>query len=296
MQSGGRPLDPKRVIFSAFYLPALGRLVFKQDPMNFAKFFHKAPGDDDRMLFLAVDGDVLIGSYLREVDYLGFDWATYDKTKDNLPGEFLRIEIDDENEGITAFRREAEALRRQGYIETHHTRHTLRDLNGDFTPKPEWQQTIDEALMSAFADPLDVQAERNAAFIGTPAQEQPLAKWLEARYASAMERPDSLELAEQACAAWRRCQAEGHAGYIWSVYSSNIEGELFELLGREYLFEGPNCNPAAALVAITVARKLRRHVIVNGSKPGSSAITSPSVKWMLMTRYIALRVTAISRR
>jgi hypothetical protein len=223
--------------------------------MNFAKFFHKAPGDDDRMLLLVTDSDLLIGSYMREVDYLGFDWEAYDKTKDNLPGEFMRVELDGTNEGIAAFRREAEALRQQGYIETHHTRHSLRDLGGDFTPKPDWQQAIDEALMSAVADPLEVQAERNAAFAGTPAQEQPLAKWLEARYASAKQRPDSLELARQACDAWLRCQADGHAGYIWSVYAGLIKGELFELLGREYLFEGPNQDPAAALDAIVVARE-----------------------------------------
>lgn len=53
--------------------------------MYFAKFFHKAPGDDDRLLLLAVDSDTLMGVYLKEIDYRTALWRDLPPGT-NLPG------------------------------------------------------------------------------------------------------------------------------------------------------------------------------------------------------------------
>src|SRR3712207_3765233 len=139
--------------------------------MYFAKIFHRPPGDDDRILGLTVEAGMLRGDYLREVD--------------GEADEFLSRDFQKISEGVRAFRQEAEKLRAAGYIETHHTDSDEYNLKRDFTPKPEWQRALDEAVMAAFADPLDIRADRLAALAGTPAADDPTALWLAALHASA---------------------------------------------------------------------------------------------------------------
>lgn len=122
--------------------------------MYFAKFFHKAPTDGR---FLLYTPNILMGFYVREVDYLSYldEGMKLDPTG-NLPDEFLRREYGSLPEGVAAYRREIEGLRDGGYVETHHTDYTLRDLNGDATPKPDWQRSLDEMLLAMLVDPLSV--------------------------------------------------------------------------------------------------------------------------------------------
>jgi hypothetical protein len=221
--------------------------------MYFAKFFHKAPGDDDRLLLLAVGSDTLMGVYLKEIDYRTAVWSDLPPGA-NLPGEFLRQEFGTINESVGAFRREAETLRAAGYIETHHTKYTLRDLEGDFTPKPEWQRALDEAIMAAFADRLDVQADRLAALAGTPAAGEPIALWLAAHHAKATKQLDTLKKAEWARDALLQREAGGAPHYTWSLFPHVIKGYIYELLADCYLDAEPP-DPWAALEAITTARE-----------------------------------------
>lgn len=219
--------------------------------MYFAKFFHKAPGDDDRLLLLDVGGDTLMGIYLKEIDYQTAVRSNLPPGA-NLPGEFLRQEFGRTNESVGAFRREAETLRAAGYIETHHTKYTLRDLEGDFTPKPEWQRALDEAIMSAFADPLDVRADQFATLAGTPAAGEPTALWLAAQHARASKQPDALEKAERARDALLQREASGAPHYTWSLFPHVVKGYIYELLADCYLDAEPP-DPWAALEAISIA-------------------------------------------
>lgn len=219
--------------------------------MYFAKFFHKAPGDDDRLLLLDVGGDTLMGIYLKEIDYQTAVRSNLPPGA-NLPGEFLRQEFGRTNESVGAFRREAETLRAAGYIETHHTKYTLRDLEGDFTPKPEWQRALDEAIMSAFADPLDVRADQFATLAGTPAAGEPTALWLAAQHARASKQPDALEKAERARDALLQREASGAPQYTWSLFPHVVKGYIYELLADCYLDAEPP-DPWAALEAISIA-------------------------------------------
>src|SRR4051812_13920005 len=113
--------------------------------MYLAKFFHRPPGDDDRELLLAFSSDepVLMGIRMRE------DGA-----------EFLREEFSSGAAGVAAFRRAAEELRAAGFVETAHTRYTLRTLMPDPQPKPDWQKALDELMLSALVDDLPTQAAR----------------------------------------------------------------------------------------------------------------------------------------
>ena len=93
--------------------------------MYLAKFFHRPPGDDDRELLLIPDGDpMIIGIHMT-----------------GQPGsdEFLREEFSDIGVAVAAFRRHASELVAAGYMETTHTRYTLRTLLPDPKAKPQWQ-------------------------------------------------------------------------------------------------------------------------------------------------------------
>lgn len=218
--------------------------------MYFAKFFHKDPGDDDRLLLLAVDDAILMGIYMREVDSSQFDWSS-----DAIPpSEFLRQEFDKISEGVAAYRREAEKLRADGYIETYHTKYSLRDLGGDFTPKPEWQRALDEALMSAFADPPEVQAKRLAALKGTPAADEPTALWLAARYANDLKNDDVMQRVRQARDALHKYESAKLPYYTWSLFPGVIKANIYSLLSYWHLHAG-SFDPAAALDAIEIARE-----------------------------------------
>lgn len=223
--------------------------------MDFIKIFHNVSGDYDRMLSLYSESDVLIGSYVRQIDYSGFDWRSFDREKENLPGEFLRASFDNSREGIAAFRREVAALRLLGYVETHHTDRMLKDLKGDFTPKPDWQVALDEAIMAVLGDTREAQAEFNMKLIGTPAQDQPITRWLLALHASKTKKPNAIDLAKQARDAWMEGEATGDVGYIWSLRRADVKARIFQLLAQEYVAEGPGFDPKAGLDAIVISRQ-----------------------------------------
>ncbi|MDH7796544.1 MULTISPECIES: SMI1/KNR4 family protein [unclassified Beijerinckia] len=220
--------------------------------MYFAKFFRKAPNDDRLLLYTP---DILMGIYAREINYSDYPNGRPSHEPDgNLFGEFLRHNYPTTREGVAAYRDEAEKLRHAGYMETHHTEYTLRDLEGDDTPKPDWQKALDETLLAMFADPLPVQAEHIAALAGTPAESEPIALWARAHYGSATSAADALALSEQARdGIWAR-KAAGTSFYTWSLRSSTIEAYVLELLCRRYLIAG---NPTAALDAIEQAQEAR---------------------------------------
>ncbi|MEB2847783.1 SMI1/KNR4 family protein [Endobacterium cereale] len=222
--------------------------------MYLAKFFHKHPGDDDRLLLLAYDTDILMGIYLREPDTPALDWSLQDKIRNAMPKEFLREEFANTAESIAAFRREAEKLLDAGYIETHHTQYTLRKLNGDFTPKPDWQKAIDEAIMSALANEPDAQADRLRALKDTPAETEPVLAWLRAYHANAISSPETLKLAEAASGRWMKSDAGSSSRYLWSIHENHFKGEVFELLALAYLSDGAGFDPKAALDAIITAK------------------------------------------
>jgi len=183
--------------------------------MYFAKFFHKAPNDDRLLLYTP---DVLMGIYARETNYSDYPNGRPDREPDgNLFGEFLRKSFPTTREGIAAYRREAEGLRSGGYVETHHTEYTLRDLAGDYTPKVDWQKALDEALLAMIAGPLSEQAAAITALNGTPAENEPAALWVRGDYAAATDADNALALTEQARdALWARKNA-GMSFYTWSL-------------------------------------------------------------------------------
>ncbi len=221
--------------------------------MYFAKFLHKPPGEDDRLVLLALGSDTLMGIYLKEVDYLAFDWSKPLPPGANLPGEFLRQEFDTTRLSIAAFRHEVERLRAAGYVETHHTDYTLRDLGGDFTPKPAWQRLLDDAVMASFADPVEMQAQRLAALVGTRAAEEPMAAWLAARHASAIKSPDALERTEHARDMLLQREAAHRPCYAWSLPARAIKGHIYALLAHRYLDARATPDASAALEAINIA-------------------------------------------
>ncbi|TWS99887.1 SMI1/KNR4 family protein [Reyranella sp. CPCC 100927] len=221
--------------------------------MYFAKFLHKPPGDDDRLVLLALGSDTLMGIYLKEVDYLAFDWSKPLPPGANLPGEFLRQAFDTASQSIAAFRHEVERLRAAGYVETHHTDYTLRDLGGDFTPKPAWQRLLDDAMMASFADPVDVQANRLAALAETPAADEPMALWLAARHAGAIKSSDALERAERARDTLVQREAGKQPYYTWSLPARAVKGHVYALLARRHLDARATPDASAALGAIDAA-------------------------------------------
>ncbi|HEV2570534.1 MAG TPA: SMI1/KNR4 family protein [Beijerinckiaceae bacterium] len=216
--------------------------------MYFAKFFHKAPSDGRLLLYTP---DVLMGIYARKINYADYPNGRPSYEADgNLFGEFLRKDYPTTHEGISAYRDEAEKLRQSGYVETHHTEYTLRDLEGDDTPKPDWQKALDEVLLAMFADPLPVQAQCIAALNDTLAENEPVALWARAHYASATGAADALALCEQARdGLWAR-KAAGTGFYTWSLRPRKVEAYVLELLCRRTLMAG---DAAAALQAIEQA-------------------------------------------
>lgn len=223
--------------------------------MYLAKFFHKHPGEDDRLLLLAYDTDILMGISLREPDPEKPDWSFEDKIRNAMPKEFMREEFANTAESIAAFRREIEKLLEAGYIETHHTQYTLRKLNGDFTQKPDWQKAIDEAIMSALANEADAQGDRLRALKGTPAESEPVLAWLRAYHANAVNSPETLKLAEAARTCLMQSDAASSPRYLWSIHNNYLKGEVFELLALAYLSEGDSFDPKAALDAIITAKE-----------------------------------------
>ena len=87
--------------------------------MYLAKFFHRAPGDNDKeLLFIPGDEPIVMGIHMHGDEKIGED-------------EFLREEFSDIRAAVTVFRRHAAELAAAGYMETTHTRYTLRNLLPD---------------------------------------------------------------------------------------------------------------------------------------------------------------------
>ncbi len=204
--------------------------------MYLAKFFHRPPGDDDRELLLIPGGDpMLIGIHMRETG-----------------DDFLRDEFSNIRDAVAAFHRHTGDLVAAGYMETTHTRYTLRNLLPDPQPKPEWQKGLDDLMLAALSAPLTEQARLLALLADTQAAHEPLYLWLAAHHGMAGDgqQDRTLRFAEQA----RDTLASRRAGkiphYTWSIAESDLEGWIFEVISEGHLYAD---DPAAALAAIEQA-------------------------------------------
>jgi tetratricopeptide (TPR) repeat protein len=211
--------------------------------MYLAKFFHHPPGDDDRELLLIPGGDpMVIGIYMGE-------------SRPPEHDEFLREQFSGIAEAVSAFRRHAGELAAAGYMETTHTRYTLRNLLPDPKPKPDWQKGLDELMLAALSSPLAEQAQHLAALEGTPAAREPLYLWLAAHRGFAAdddnEQVTRLAKAARDTLAARRAASAPH--YAWSIIDSDLEGRICDVLGGAYWRAG---DYAAALAAIEQAWKI----------------------------------------
>jgi hypothetical protein len=112
-----------------------------ETPMYLAKFFHRPPGDDDRELLLMPGGDpVIAGIYM-------------DESRQTQREDFLREEFSSMKAAAAAYRRHVAELVAAGYVETTHTKYTLRNLQPDPQPKPEWQKGLDDLMIAALSAP-----------------------------------------------------------------------------------------------------------------------------------------------
>jgi hypothetical protein len=217
--------------------------------MHLAKFFHRAPGDDDRELLLIPGSDMLLGIHMRELDLRNLDFGN---DLDFPSNEFLRQQYATLREAVAAMREEAEKLRAAGYVETTHTNHTLRTLLPDPQPKPAWQQGLDEMMLDSLVEPLDVRAKRIAELSGSPAAAEPLYLWLAGHHALAAFPDDNraLPLAEAArdARAARRAAKQPH--YAWSIRDHDLEERILDLLFEAQLRAG---QLEAALETIELA-------------------------------------------
>lgn len=208
--------------------------------MYLAKFFHLPPGDDDRELLLMPGGNpVIAGIYMDEGRKPGRD-------------DFLREEFSGIKEAIAAYRRHVAALVAAGYVETTHTRYTLRNLLPDPQPKPDWQKGLDDLMLAALSAPLKQQQKRLAALESTPAAFEPLYLWLAAHHAFASDGDNAeiIQLAEAARDTIVSRRAAGKSHYAWSVAEPDLEARILEVLSWAHLRAR---NPVAALAAIEQA-------------------------------------------
>jgi len=211
--------------------------------MRLAKFFHRAPGDDDReLLFIPGDHPMLIGIHMHG-----------DRKLDEE--EFLREEFADIRAAVTAFRHHAGKFAAAGYMETTHTRYTLRNLLPAPQPKPEWQKGLDDLMLAALSAPLTRQAKHLEALAGTEAAREPLYLWLAAHHGYSVDADNAktIRFAEQArdTLASRRAGKMPH--YAWSIAENDLEARIFEVLSWAQLCAE---DPAAALAAIEEAYRI----------------------------------------
>ena len=207
--------------------------------MYLAKFFHRAPGDDDRELMLIPSSHcadpsqpIVMGIALTEPDQ-----------------EYLRNDYPTIGEAIAAFRREADKLRRGGYVETAHTDYTLRKLPSDPAPKPDWQRSLDELMLALFGEDTLAQSRLLDALSATSAAEEPLYLWIAAHHAAATGSLDTGTLLGRAKEALNALAARTLAGrpfYIWSLPPYYLEAYINDLLCELHLARG---NPQAGLDA-----------------------------------------------
>jgi hypothetical protein len=211
--------------------------------MYLAKFFHRPPGSDDReLLFIPDGGPMIIGIYMHDSDGSQRD-------------DFLREEFSDFGAAVAALRRHAANLVAAGYVETGHTRYTLRNLLPDPQPKLDWQKDLDDLLLSVFGDPVEEWAERLAVLEKTEATRQPLYLWLAAHHSLVAEDNNerTIQLAEKARDSLARHKARKTPHYAWSVLESELEARICEVLSGSHLRAD---NPSAALEAIERAYKV----------------------------------------
>jgi hypothetical protein len=209
-----------------------------------AKFFHRPPGDDDRELLLMPGGDPMIaGIYM-------------DESRQTQREDFLREEFSNMREAAAAYRRHVAELVAEGYVETTHTKYTLRNLLPDPQPKPEWQKGLDDLMLAALSAPSEVQSRHLAALRGTPAEHEPLYLWLAAHhgYAADGDNAQTIRFAEQGrdTIAARRAAKTPH--YAWSIAEGDLEARTLEVLSWAHLRAD---DPQAALAAIERAREIK---------------------------------------
>lgn len=205
--------------------------------MYLAKFFHRAPGDDDRELLLIAGSDPLVMGI--RMDHQG------------EPGsdQYLREEFAGIADAISAFRRLAQNLLRDGYVETDHTAYTLRTLLPEPRAKPDWQKGLDESMMLALGSSLAAQAAQFDALKATPARHEPFYLWLAAHhdYAAGDDAARTVRLAQQAADALRARRASRQPHYTWSIPEIDLEGRILELLSDAHFRAD---DPAAAVRTI----------------------------------------------
>lgn len=219
--------------------------------MYLVKFFHKSPGDDDRLLSLALQRRTLTGIHAKAIDFSALLLGNHGSSGLH-PGEFLREKFETVAQSVAAFRREAEGLRAAGYVETHHTDPAQRELKGDFTPKPDWQRAVDEAVLSAFGDTRAAQAQCLDALEGTEAGALPVTLWLRTQVAGAAQSDDALERTLLARDTFLAYEAENRPHYTWSLSPLMVKAYILELLTQRYL-EKRWLDPRAALDAISMS-------------------------------------------
>src|SRR5687767_5474588 len=155
--------------------------------MYLAKFFHRSPGDDDRELLLMPGSTPSIaGIYM-------------DEGRQTQRDDFLSEDFSNMKEAAAAYRRHITELLAAGYVETTHTKYTLRNLLPDPQPKPEWQKGLDNLMIATLSEPLEERARHLAALRGTPAEHGPLYLWLAAHHSYAADENSvrTIRFAEQ---------------------------------------------------------------------------------------------------
>ncbi|MBR1089001.1 SMI1/KNR4 family protein [Bradyrhizobium manausense] len=205
--------------------------------MYLAKFFHRAPGDDDRELMLIPGGDPTVMG-------IRMNWKGEPGSEEYLNEEFSGIA-----DAVAAFRRQAAELVAAGYVETSHTRYTLRELPPDPPAKPDWQKGLDELMMAALSAPRAEQASHLEALSGTLAEHEPLYLWHAARLSSADGRDtaQTVRLAEQARDTLRARRSARQPHYAWSISESDLEGRILELLSDAYVQAGDSDGALATI-------------------------------------------------
>jgi hypothetical protein len=212
--------------------------------MYLAKFFHHPPGDDDRELLLIPGGDpMVIGIYM-------------DEKRETQRDDFLGEEFSGIAEAVSSFRRHVKDLVAAGYMETTHTRYTLRNLLPGPQPKPVWQKDLDELVLAALSAPLEEQAKHLAALENTEAAREPLYLWLAAHhsYAATEDNERTIRLAEAARDTLASRKAAKAPHYAWSIIDSDLGARIFDVLSWAHLRAN---NPAAALEAVEQAAKIQ---------------------------------------
>src|SRR5215469_5860350 len=189
--------------------------------MYLAKFFHRAPGNDDRELLLILESGggephVLVSFVMGA------------SSEPCARREFMTA-----REAVAALRRTAEELRLEGYAETVHTQYQLRALPADPKPKPAWQQGLDELLLSAIVEDGATQAALIAKLAATPAAQEPLYLWLAARHEFATApngHARTLARAENARDTLGARRASRTPPYVWSLRPLKVEAFIQDLL------------------------------------------------------------------